>query len=225
MATEKPDKAATAGKIGKDETTGRSEVRIVAGSLKGRKVTCFVHPGMRPTPQLVREALFSILGNAVPRRAFYDIFAGTGVVGIEAISRGASRANLIERDAKHANEIQKHVNRFEIADRALVLRADAYRWAERWVPPLDGGPVNLFVSPPFGDLAPEHIVPFMKLVVDLLAKAPDESVMALQTEETFPFDQLPEPAAWDVRRYGRNYLAFYVKEAKPAPEVPAAPVA
>lgn len=222
MATEKPDKPTKPGKIGKDETIGRSEVRIVAGSLRGRKVTCFVHPGMRPTPQAVRESLFSILGNAVPGRVFYDIFAGTGVCGLEAISRGATRANLIEKDPKHATEIVKHIDRFGIAAKASVLRADAYRWAERWIPPLDGGPVNLFVSPPFGDLAPEHIVPFMKLVVDLLAKAPDESVMALQTEETFPFDQLPEPAAWDVRRYGRNYLAFYVKEAKPV-ELPAEP--
>src|SRR3954470_8978146 len=72
----------------------KSEIRIVAGTLRGRKLTCFVHEGMRPTPQLVREALFSILGNAVPGRVFYDIFAGTGVNGLEAVSRGASSARL-----------------------------------------------------------------------------------------------------------------------------------
>ena len=65
------------------------EVRIVAGALRGRKLVAFVHEGMRPTPQMVREALFSILGNAVPGRVFYDVFAGTGVVGLEAVSRGA----------------------------------------------------------------------------------------------------------------------------------------
>jgi 16S rRNA G966 N2-methylase RsmD len=59
----------------------KTEIRIVAGSLRGRKLTVHVHPGMRPTPQMVREALFSILGNAVPGRPFYDVFAGTGVVG------------------------------------------------------------------------------------------------------------------------------------------------
>src|SRR4029077_14222089 len=72
----------------------KTQVRIVAGSLRGRKLTVVVHEGMRPTPQMVREALFSILGNAVPGRVFYDVFAGTGVVRLEAVSPGASRAPL-----------------------------------------------------------------------------------------------------------------------------------
>src|SRR5687768_13405021 len=125
--------------------TEKTEIRIVAGSLRGRKVTVTVHPGLRPTPQMVREALFSILGNAVPGRVFYDVFAGTGVVGLEAVSRGAARAALIERDARQATDILRYAEKFGVADRAQVLRADAYRWAERWVPPV-GGPVNLFLS-------------------------------------------------------------------------------
>ncbi|MGL6076069.1 MAG: RsmD family RNA methyltransferase [Fimbriiglobus sp.] len=208
-----PERVVKPGQMAADDKSGRTEVRIVAGSLRGRKVTCFVHPGLRPTPQLVREALFSILGNAVPGRVFYDIFAGTGVVGLEAISRGATRANLIEFDSKQAMEIQKHIERFGIADKAFMLRADAYRWAERWVTPLEGQPINLFLSPPFPDITPDRVGPFMKMVIDLIAKAPLESVITLQTEEEFPFAELPEPAAWDIRKYGRNYLAFYVKEA------------
>ena len=85
----------------------RIDVRIVAGTLRGRKISCVVHDGMRPTPQMVREALFSILGNAVPGRVFFDVFAGTGVVGLEAISRGATTARLIEKDPQQAIEIQK----------------------------------------------------------------------------------------------------------------------
>ena len=199
------------------EKTEKSEVRIVAGSLKGRKVVCMVHVGMRPTPQMVREALFSILGNAVPGRAFYDVFAGTGVVGLEAVSRGASRANLIEFDAKQAAAIGKYAREFGIADRAIVLRADAYRWAERWVPPLPlpgsdtPAAVNLFLSPPFPDLYPEKLDAFLKLVADLYAKAPDESVLIIQAEDGFPADKLPDLPLWDVRRYGRNMLLFRVK--------------
>ena len=143
----------------------KTELRIVAGSLRGRKITVFVHEEMRPTPQMVREALFSILGNAVPGRIFYDIFSGTGIVGIEAVSRGASSARLIERDSKQAAAIQKEIDRFEIADKAQVLRADAYRWAERWIP-TEGVPVNLFLSPPFADLQPEKIGEFIKQVKD-----------------------------------------------------------
>ena len=119
----------------------KTEVRIVAGRLRGRKIACFVHPGLRPTPQMVREALFSILGNAIPGRPFFDLFAGTGVVGLEAVSRGAKRAWLVEQDPKQAGAIQKYADQFEVADLVTVVRADVYRWAERWLPP--GEPVNI----------------------------------------------------------------------------------
>jgi 16S rRNA (guanine966-N2)-methyltransferase len=194
----------------------KTEIRIVAGTLRGRKVTAIVHEGMRPTPQMVREALFSILGNAVPGRPFYDIFAGTGVIGLEAVSRGASEARLIEGNAKQAAEIQKYADRFGVADRVQVLRADGYRWAERWVPPAKSGPVNLFLSPPFPDLDPAKLPAFLQLVRTLLDKAPVESVLTIQAEDGFPPDELPEPETWDVRTYGRNMLLFKVKEAPPA---------
>ncbi len=198
------------------EGTEKAEIRIVAGSLKGRKLTVFVHEGMRPTPQLVREALFSILGNAVPGRLFFDIFAGTGVVGLEAVSRGAAGARLIEANGKQAAEIQKAIDRFGVADRAQVLKADGYRWAERWVPPANSGPVNLFLSPPFPDLDPAKIPAFLEFVHTLLAKAPEESVLTIQAEDGFPVDRLIEPETWDVRKYGRNMLLFKVKETPPS---------
>lgn len=207
--------------------TEKTEVRIVAGTLRGRKLSVVVHPGLRPTPQMVREALFSILGNAVPGRVFYDVFAGTGVVGLEAVSRGATRATLIERDARQVADIQKYVERFGVADKVQVLRADGYRWAERWVPPL-GGPVNVFFSPPFPDLQPDRIDEFLKLVAEVLAKAPDESVIVIQAEDVFPLDRLPGgEAAWDVRKYGRNLLVFYVtgESADVAPESSGVPPA
>jgi 16S rRNA (guanine966-N2)-methyltransferase len=194
----------------------KTQVRIVAGSLRGRKLTVVVHEGMRPTPQMVREALFSILGNAVPDRAFYDIFAGTGVVGLEAISRGATSARLIEKDPRQVTDIQKYADQFGVGDKVQVLKADAYRWAERWLPPKD--PVNLFLSPPFPDLS-EKADEFLALVGLLLEKAPNASVLTIQAEEGFPLASLPQPLAWDVRKYGRNLLLFFVKG------LPAEPVA
>lgn len=198
----------------------KTQVRIVAGSLRGRKLTVVVHEGMRPTPQMVREALFSILGNAVPDRQFYDIFAGTGVVGLEAVSRGATAARLIEKDPRQSADIQKYADEFGVGDKVQVLKADAYRWAERWLPPRD--PVNLFLSPPFPDLS-EKGDEFLALVTLLLEKAAPESVLTIQAEDGFPLDRLPDPGAWDVRSYGRNLLAFFVKPAPPPPEPPGEP--
>ena len=87
----------------------RTQIRIVAGSLRGRKVVCDVNPALRPTPQRAREALFSILGDAVPGRPFFDVFAGTGVVGMEALSRGASSAAFVERDFRLIDELERHL--------------------------------------------------------------------------------------------------------------------
>src|SRR6185369_9862236 len=119
----------------------KTQVRIVAGSLRGRKITVVVHEGMRPTPQMVREALFSILGNAVPDRPFIDVFAGSGVVGLEAVSRGASSATLIERDHKLADAIERSAQAFGVAPSVRIFRQDVYRWIERWLPPSE--PVNV----------------------------------------------------------------------------------
>jgi 16S rRNA (guanine966-N2)-methyltransferase len=203
----------------------RTQVRIVAGSLRGRRLTCLVHDAMRPTPQAVREALFSILGNAVPGRVFYDIFAGTGVVGLEAISRGATSARFIEADSKLATQIQKYADEFGVGNVVQILKADSYRWAERWIPAANA-PVNLFLSPPFPDLS-EKADEFLELVRTLLAKAPDESVLTIQAEDGFPLEKLPHPDLWDVRHYGRNMLVFFVKgDERPEsslPEVPSLP--
>src|SRR5256714_13922335 len=96
------------------------QVRIVAGDFRGRKVACVVTPELRPTPQMVREAFFSILGDAIPDRPFIDIFAGTGVVGLEALSRGAKHATFLERDFRLAGQIDHYLKEFGVAERALV---------------------------------------------------------------------------------------------------------
>ncbi|MCC6421361.1 MAG: RsmD family RNA methyltransferase [Gemmataceae bacterium] len=184
----------------------RVQVRIVAGALRGRKLTCDIGPDLRPTPQMVREALFSILGNAVPDRPFYDVFAGTGVVGLEALSRGATVTEFVERDFRLAQEIDRHLKAFACAEQARVRRVDAYRWADHWAAPAE--PVTLFLSPPYPDLErrPDDL---LGMVATLQQKAAPGSVLVLQAEESEILDRLPDPERWDRRRYGRNWLVFW----------------
>src|SRR2546423_12940349 len=106
----------------------RVAIRIVAGSLRGRKVHCAHSAELRPTPQMVREAFFSILGNAIPDRHFVDIFAGTGVVGMEALSRGARQALFIERNFGSAQDLERHLRDFGLTRQSKLFRTDAYRW-------------------------------------------------------------------------------------------------
>jgi 16S rRNA (guanine(966)-N(2))-methyltransferase RsmD len=190
----------------------RVQLRIVAGSLRGRKLHCDIHAGVRPTPQMVREALFSILGDAVPERPFVDVFAGTGAIGLEALSRGASQTTFVERDVRLANEIDRHLQTFGVADQARVVRTDVYRWAERWLPPSE--PVNLFISPPFADY--EHRPEALQaLIAELEQKVAPGSILVLQGEKSAGFEELLAKRPWDLRKYGRNLLAIWVKEASP----------
>jgi 16S rRNA (guanine966-N2)-methyltransferase len=187
----------------------KTQIRIVAGNLRGRKVTCNVHPGMRPTPQMVREALFSILGDAVPDRPFFDVFAGTGVVGLEALSRGASSVAFIERDFRLLDAIERHLREFGVAERGRVLRTDVYRWIERWQPPDET--VTVFISPPFGDFEqrPEAL---NSVIAELRRTVAPGSVVVLQAEESEFLDTLPGRTEADERKYGRNHLLFWVKQ-------------
>jgi 16S rRNA (guanine966-N2)-methyltransferase len=194
----------------------KTQIRIVAGSFKGRKLSCTVHTGLRPTPQMVREALFSILGDAVPDRPFFDVFAGTGVVGLEALSRGASRTTFVERDFRLIADLDKHIAAFGVSDRALIARSDVYRWAERWRAPAE--PANVFLSPPFADFADRNDA-LMAVIVQLQERAAPGSVVVLQGERGADLASLPQRDQWDERQYGRNLLLIWVKEEAREPTI------
>lgn len=194
----------------------RVQLRIVSGALRNRKLTANVHPGLRPTPQMVREAFFSILGNAIPERPFFDVFAGTGILGLEALSRGAASAVFVERDFRLGQDIDAHLKAFGLSERARIARADSYRWVQTWNAPAE--PVNVYVSPPFPDLEgrPDEM---LGLLATLQEKVALGSVIVLQSEKGTGLDDAPELADWERRKYGRNVLMIWVKE-EPAPDEP-----
>src|SRR5262245_51471931 len=186
----------------------RARIRIIAGDLRGRRIACTVNDELRPTPDAVRQALFSILGDAVPERPFIDVFAGTGAVGIEAISRGAKSSTFLEREFALAAQIDNNLKEFHVAERGRVVRADVYRWVERWQPAADE-PVNVFLSPPFIDLT-HRLDGFLALVATLRAKVPVGSTLTVQAELGFPEEQLPGEG-WERRTYGRNLLFVWLR--------------
>src|SRR5688500_12172625 len=99
----------------------RYQLRIISGSLRGRTLTVFADPDLRPMSDRARQALFNILGDVVPGRIFIDIFAGSGAVGLEALSRGASDVLFIERDPQAAKDLRKHLDTFGVSAQAQVL--------------------------------------------------------------------------------------------------------
>lgn len=97
-------------------------MRIIGGTLKGRRLPSPTWPGLRPTSDRLRETLFNILGDAVAGAIVLDGCAGTGALGLEALSRGAADATFIDRDSRAVALIETNLARCRVADRGRVIR-------------------------------------------------------------------------------------------------------
>ncbi len=110
-------------------------MRIIAGQRRGHKIEGpRPKADVRPTSDLVRESIFNIVGGMMPGRIAVDLFAGTGAVGLEALSRGASRAIFIEKNREQVGLIYRNIAILRYQDRTQVRLADAYRWARAFQP-------------------------------------------------------------------------------------------
>src|SRR5690348_1942988 len=101
-------------------------LRVIGGSAKGRKLLMVPGSGTRPISDRAKESLFNLLGTDMEQAEVLDLFAGTGSVGIEALSRGASRATFIESDRQAVNTIQSNLRAVGFGERGRVLRADVF---------------------------------------------------------------------------------------------------
>lgn len=129
------------------------KVRIIAGTWRGRRLPVADVPGLRPTPDRVRETLFNWLAPVIEGSRCLDLFAGTGALGLEAASRGAAHVSLVERDPRALAVLRANVGLLAAGDTVQVVAADALPWLRS--PP--SAPFDLvFLDPPYdaGLLAP-----------------------------------------------------------------------
>ena len=101
-------------------------MRIISGIFKNRPLASPKGLSTRPTSEKLREALFNISQNYIQESVFLDLFAGSGAMGIEAISRGASKATFIDADRDSIRCIKENLKNFKIEDQALVLPGDVF---------------------------------------------------------------------------------------------------
>lgn len=121
------------------------EVRVIGGRFKRSKLPVADHPGLRPTPDRVRETLFNWLGQDLAGWRVLDAFAGSGALGFEAASRGAAEVVLVERDAALVDSLRRSARRLG-ADQVQVAAADALAWMARG----ERAHFDLvFIDPPF----------------------------------------------------------------------------
>jgi 16S rRNA (guanine966-N2)-methyltransferase len=125
----------------------KGRLRIIGGRWRGRLLRVPDRPGLRPSGDRSREVLFNWLQGRTAGASTLDLFAGTGALGLEAASRGAARAVLVERDRELAAALERVRDEWPETAAVEVVRADALRWLDTATGPLD----LVFVDPPFGD--------------------------------------------------------------------------
>ncbi len=122
-------------------------MRITGGSLCGRQIKAPKGSETRPTQDRVRESLFGILGSRLMGITALDLFAGSGSLGLESLSRGSSRCVFVERSRPAAKLLQENVSNLGVEDTCEVICADALEESRRW---LSLGPFGIaFVDPPY----------------------------------------------------------------------------
>jgi 16S rRNA (guanine(966)-N(2))-methyltransferase RsmD len=121
-------------------------VRVIAGTLKGRTLEAPDWDGLRPTSDRLRETLFNVLAPRIEGARVLDAYAGTGAVGIEALSRGASHVTFIEQDRRAQRLIETNLGRCRIENRYAIIRVGFAGAARQLTGPFD----LLFLDPPYG---------------------------------------------------------------------------
>lgn len=181
-------------------------VRIVGGHWRGTRLPVADREGLRPTADRVRETLLNWLQPMLPGARVLDLFAGTGALGLEAVSRGAREAVLVERDPALAASLRAVVARLPDGDRVRVANEDALAWLRRSDARFD----LAFIDPPFA----------AGLWAPVLAALPERLADAAWLYVESPADAAPDPGAgWRLHREGRTRdvrYALYRRDPDPA---------
>ncbi|HWB10143.1 MAG TPA: RsmD family RNA methyltransferase [Pirellulales bacterium] len=189
-------------------------VRIIGGVLRGRRLEYPGDPRTRPMKDRVREAVFNLLGDVEGMTAV-DLFAGTGALGFEALSRGAIGAVFVEQHFPTADAIGKNAALLGLADRCQVVPADTLVWFRRpsRLPELTGDrPWLVFCSPPY-ELFVSRRDDVLHLLQQLWQAAPRGSAFVVEADDRFDFSLLPQPERWLARSYPPAHVALAWKEA------------
>ncbi len=133
----------------------RNSVRIIGGTWRGRRVAFPDIPGLRPTPDRVRETLFNWLQHSLEKTRCLDLFAGSGALGLEALSRGAAEVVFVEQDPAAARSLQEQLQRLGGQAKGRIMQMGATRFLRTPGKSFD----IVFLDPPFGTDALAQSIP------------------------------------------------------------------
>jgi 16S rRNA (guanine966-N2)-methyltransferase len=198
----KPEKTGNA-------ATGIAGLRIIGGRFRGRKLLYGGDKRTRPMKDRLRETVFNLIGNAAMGSHAIDLFAGTGALGLEALSRGAAKATLIEQHYPTAEIMRQNVSLLGAQEQVEIVTGNVFIWAKRTAD-LGAAAWVVFCSPPY-DFYVSRREEMLELLGGLIKAAPLRSVFVVEADERFDFATLPDAQAWDVRTYPPAVIGVYRK--------------
>ncbi len=179
-----------------------SHVRIIGGQWRGRKIAFGDAQGLRPTPDRVRETLFNWLAPDIHGARCLDLFAGSGALGLEALSRGAEHCTFVEATGSTLKDIQAALSLLDAATRADCHGIDALRFCQQGQSPYD----IVFLDPPFG----QNLVEACCAALDASALVTDNGAIYIETGADEPEPVVPKhwQLARDKRAAGVAYRLY-----------------
>jgi 16S rRNA (guanine966-N2)-methyltransferase len=201
-----------------DVAAGReAEVRIIGGQFRGRRLNYHGDPVVRPMKHRTREAIFNLISTECTGRHAIDLFAGTGALGLEALSRGAVSATFIEKHVPSARVVEENIRTLEVADRSTLLITSAFLWAKRDLPvatsaPPADRPWLVFCSPPYVFYV-EKQTEMLDLIHRIQHHAPPGSNLIVEADEYFEFALAHRATSdaehWNVRAYSPAVVGIW----------------
>lgn len=182
-------------------------LRIIGGTFRGRKLDYSGDARTRPMKDRLREAVFNLIGPSVVGSAAIDLFAGTGALGFEALSRGAEQAVFIERHLPTAALIRRNAATLGLdPSRFEVIGGSAFLWQPGAELPANV-PWIVFCSPPW-EFFHTRTDEMLQLIARLVDRCPPGSVMVVEADDRFDLALLPRPQRWDIRPYPPAVVAL-----------------
>lgn len=192
-------------------------LRITGGMKRGRKLFSPPKDSIRPASDMIRQAVFNMLAPDLEGVEFFDIFAGTGIVGLEALSRGAGHAIFVERERRQINLIERNVTHVGYRGSCDIRLADAFLWARHFRP--TGDPVIVFLGPPYELFEPDELDRTMELVERVQRSLRPDDILVLQFAVQVPTERLPNQEGWyKLKHYGKTQVGLWRISEPAAPE-------
>jgi 16S rRNA (guanine966-N2)-methyltransferase len=179
-------------------------LRIITGSLKGKRLNTLPGMEIRPTSDRLRESIFNLLSKYAPKESVLDLFAGTGALGIEAMSRGAQCCAFVDFNPKAIETIRRNINTCGLEEQTTVIQWDIRKnlnCLKTLTRPLD----LVFMDPPYNKGLVEIALDFLFKTTPL---SPD-GIIVVERAATEPLGaRNPGYAILDERKYGQSVVSF-----------------